>query len=86
MGPAMTMRGPSRMPGGDFLPPLLQYIEFAAHVTHAGHAVGNEQRQRDLLTMREPISEHGVDVHVPKAGDEKLSRAIDAERAFLRTL
>src|SRR5579864_356315 len=33
--------------GSDFFAPLLQHVQLAAHVAHAGYAVGDEQRQGD---------------------------------------
>jgi hypothetical protein len=68
--------------GGNFFAPLLEHTQFAAHITHAGHAVGDEKWQRDLFAMRKPVSEDGVNVHVPKARDEELSSAVDAGCSF----
>ena len=62
--------------GGDFFAPLLKHFQVAAHIAHAGYAVGDEQRQRDVFAARKPVAEDGVDVHVPEAGDEELAGAV----------
>ena len=73
------MRGPIRVLCLNLLPPLLEHIEFAAHVAHASDAVGDEQRQRDFFAARKPVAEDHVDVHVPQAGDQKFAFAIDRD-------
>ena len=66
--------------GGDLLAPVLQNGKIAAHVAHAGDAVGDEERKDDFAAAGEPIAERGVNVHVPQAGDEEFAVAVDKAR------
>ena len=65
--------------GGDLFAPVEQDGEIAAHVAHAGDAVGDEERKDDVAAAGEPIAERGVDVHVPQAGDEEFAVAVDED-------
>ncbi len=55
-------------------------VQVAAHVAHAGDSVGNEQRQGHFFAARNPVSEEGVDVHVPQARDQILPGSVDYVR------
>jgi hypothetical protein len=66
----------------DLLPPAEQLLELAAHVAHAGDAVGEEQGKRDLLPAGEPVAEGHVDVHVPEPGDQVAALALHDAGAF----
>ena len=60
--------------------PVEKNGKVAAHVAHAGDAVGDEERKDDVAAAGEPIAERGVDVHVPQAGDEEFAVAVDEAR------
>ena len=66
--------------GGDLLAPVEKNGKIAAHVAHAGDAVGDEERKDDVAAAGKPIAECGVDVHVPQAGDEEFAVAVDESR------
>src|SRR5262249_50711169 len=67
--------------GFDLFAPALNGFEFAAHIAHARHAVGEEERKGNLFGAGEPVSEFEMNVHVPQAGDHKKAAAIDSVRA-----
>ena len=46
---------PSRL---NLVAPILNNLQFASHVSHAGHAVGYEKRQRNVLRIGEPVPEN----------------------------
>ena len=66
--------------GFDFVAPVLEDFQLAAHVANAGNAVGDEERKRDFLRAGKPIAENQMNVHVPQAGNEKESAAIEGWR------
>ena len=76
IGPTDHHARPDQRPGSNLLAPLLQHFQLAAHVAHARNAIGDEQRQRDLLPAWEPVSEDHVDMHVPEPWDQELARPI----------
>ncbi len=57
----------------DLVAPALHGGEFAAHVSHASYAIGDEQRQRDLFGVGEPVAE-GPDGRACPTGRESSSR------------
>src|SRR5205814_6068563 len=68
---------------GDFPAPFQKNGNISAHVADASHAVGDEQWQDDLTSAGKPITKSAMHMHVPKAGNEKLSRGVDDAGAFL---
>ncbi len=60
-------------PALDVIPPGLDNLQFAAHISHTGNAIRDEQRQRNFLGPRKPVAKHQVDMHVPQARDEKTA-------------
>ena len=73
---------PQNRPCIDLFTPLQQLMQITAHVANPGYSVGDEQRQNDFFATRQPVAKIGVNVHIPKARDEKLSPPIDDLRTF----
>ena len=69
---------PNHPSGFNLVPPILHNVQVAAHVADAGHAVGDKERQRNILRVREPVAERQVHMHVPQARYQVPSLAIYA--------
>ena len=63
--------------GCELAAPVLNDVEFTAHVANACDPVGDEQGQRNIFRARKPIAECEMNVHVPEAGDRKEAAAIN---------
>jgi hypothetical protein len=71
MGLAIFIRGPSRLPASISLRHFV-VLRLAPHHSDACYAISDEQRQVVFVIQ--------VDMHIPQAGDEKLSRSVDHAR------
>ena len=61
----------------DFVAPGLNSFEIAAHIAHAGDAIGDEKRQGNFLGEGKPVAKGEMDVHVPEARDEVAAFGAD---------
>src|SRR5215470_766392 len=64
----------------NFGTPTLHDLKFTAHVTNFGDTICDEEWKRNVFGSGKPIAENQMHVHVPQAGDQKESSAIDASR------
>ncbi len=70
------MRGPVKRPAAISLRQALHDVQFAAHVPHAGDAVGNEERQRNVPRIGKPVAKNQMHVHVPQPGNQEKAAAV----------
>ena len=52
--------------GGDLFAPVEQNGKVAAHIAHAGDAIGDEERKDDVAAAGKPIAERGSARACPK--------------------
>jgi hypothetical protein len=82
-GPGSNEMRSEEHTGFGFALPGKKNVQVAAHVTHAGDAVREQEWQKDLFAPRRiGVETRDVDVHVPKTRQQEFSGTIDGTCGF----
>ena len=69
---------PQESAGFDVALPGEESVEIATHVAHAGNAVREQQREKDLFAPgRIGVDAREMDMHIPETGKQEFSGAVD---------
>ena len=61
----------------DLAAPFREHREVPAHVTHAGDAIGDKERQNDVTSAGKPVAEGRMHMHIPEPRNEILTGGIN---------